>query len=205
MWYPSKVIQPASATPVSVQDAQRQCGIEAVGSDDEALLQRLIAAASRYVERYCGIRLMTQTVEAKCDGFEDFAYVSEAPVQSISYISYLDPAGEAQTLDPTGYELRNDDLDVSIVPTFGSRWPGTRPRSRITVTAVVGYDSVDEPIRQALLRLVQSFYLSVGAEASLMSETVDGVGELRYSSPVIMQQAIDGAVASLLCNYRRGV
>ncbi|WP_246678821.1 hypothetical protein [Mesorhizobium sp. B2-5-7] len=125
-------------------------------NDDE--LGLLIACARNHVEKYCNTRLVTQTVVAKCDCFGDFTRMSEAPVQSVTSIEYVDATGSPQTLADTVYELRADGLEAAITLKYGQTWPATQPRSRIAVTAVVGSDDVPPAIKYAILLFLSGGY-----------------------------------------------
>jgi uncharacterized phiE125 gp8 family phage protein len=157
MWYPPKVTTPATE-PVLVAEAKRQCNV--LHDDDDALFGALIAAARDHVERYCGTPLATQTVEMKCDAFCDLRRLSLAPAQSVSSISYIDTAGDEQTLPAASYEERFDGLEAAVVPAYGQRWPTTRPGSRITLTAVVGYEATPPALKHAMLLWIAEAYLN---------------------------------------------
>ena len=200
MWYPATVTVPAGSEPVSRDRAKVQLGITGTEHDDQ--VDGLIAAARTQVENYCGIKLVQQTVEAKCDSFCDFTRVAVAPIQSITSITYLDTAGEEQTLPTSVYELRKEGLAPAIVLKYGQVWPTIQLGSRITVTAVVGYATVPADIVLALL-------LQIGKTSSLSrpdltkrSETVEGVGSTTWGGVVEVAGQVDRAVALMLENYR---
>lgn len=177
MWYPPKVVTPPT-DPISVEDAKRQCVV--LHDDDDGLFEGYIAAARDYVEKYTGTPLAPQTVEIKCDSFADMARLPVAPVLSVA-ISYIDTAGEEQTLTDDLYELRADGLDASAIPAYGKQWPVPRHGSRITVTADVGYEQLPASIRHAMLLWISDAY------------------EQRENAATPSWTAFD----SLLCNYRR--
>ena len=152
MWHPAKQTEAPTAEPVTVAEVKSQSYID--HDDHDAQIALLIAAARDHIERYCNITALTQTIEAKCDCFDDFAYLPFAPVQSISSITYIDTDGSEQTLSSSVYELRADDLEGSIVLQYGQSWPARRVNTRITVTAVVGYTTVPPAIKHAMLLLV---------------------------------------------------
>lgn len=186
MWYPAAVTTPAAAEPVSRAQAKQQCNIDPDDTEDDALLDRLIAAARNHVEKYCGSRFAAQTITVKCDCFADMARLPEAPVASITSISYIDTAGNSQTLAASVYELRADGLEAAIVLKYSQAWPAIQPGSRITVVAVVGYAAAPEAVAQAMLGLVAHWEEN---RASVV------IGET--------SSAVDMFVDSLLCNHRR--
>lgn len=156
-WYPATITEAPADEPVTVDDLKRQIVVEE--SDDDALLERLIKSARSHVENYTGLWLVEQTITAKCDAFSDLRRLPFAPLQTLSSISYVDVDGADQTVSTSIYEVRVDGLDASIVLKFNQQWPVQRRGSRITVTAVVGYDDEIPPsISHAMLMLIAFWY-----------------------------------------------
>lgn len=154
MWYPAKVTVPPSE-PLTVVEARRQCNV--FHDDDDVYFNGLIAAARDHAERYLGTPIAEQTVEVKCDCFADFSRLSVAPVSEVD-IAYTDTDGQPQTLADSVYELRADGLEVSIVLKYGQAWPPTQVGSRISVTAVVGYEEIPPAIKHAMLLWISEAY-----------------------------------------------
>ncbi len=182
MWYPATITGAAASEPVSVAQAKLQCRIDDADTSFDAELALLIASARDYVEAYCGSRFATQTVALKCDGFADFSYLPEAPLQSVSSVEYVDGAGDDQTLATSVYEVRNDGLCSAIKLKNGQSWPSIQAGSRITVTAVVGYTSAPAAVVHAMLIFIAD---------SFMNRENAAAGEW-------------SVLDSLLCNHRRG-
>lgn len=150
MWYPATIAAPASE-PITLVQAKTQCRIETADTSFDTEIGRLITAARSHAELVCGQRFgVRSSVALKCDTFEDFARLPEAPVNSVASVSYVDIDGDAQTLADTVYELRNDGLEVSIVLKYNQSWPAIRPGSRVTVTATIGA-APSESVVQAML------------------------------------------------------
>jgi uncharacterized phiE125 gp8 family phage protein len=179
MWYPPKVTQ-APSEPISKEEAKRQCVV--LHSDDDALFDALIAAARDYVDRYCNTPLATQTIEVKCDAFCDFGRLPVAPVQSVTSIAHVATDGTDATVDAADIEPRFDGLEASIIPAYGKQWPVPRDGSRITLTAVVGYNPLPQSIKHAMLLWIAEAY------------------EKRENDATPSWTAFD----ALLCNHRRG-
>lgn len=179
MWYPATITSAASSEPVSAAEVKAQAEVDF--ADDDTLITLLIAGARAFTEKYCGTRFATQTISVKCDCFRDFAKFAEAPVQSITSITYVDANGETQTLPTSVYELRNDGLEVSIALKFGQVWPVTQTGSRVTVVAIVGYAAVPDDVKRAML-----LYIAGG-----------------YANRENAKDSDWTAFDSLLCNYRR--
>lgn len=186
MWYPAKLTQAATQEPVAPEDAKRQLRIDF--EDDDEYIDGLIAAARDHVEKYCNILLATQTVEIKCDCWRDFSRLPVAPVQSVSSVTYTATDGTTMTLDPSFYEVRADGLEGEIVAGYGKQWPATQPKSRISVSTIVGYAAAPSAVRHAILLLIGHWYENREA----VTTDQKGLADLPM------------AVDALLSNYRRG-
>lgn len=186
MWYPASVAAPASE-PVTLTQAKAQLRVD--HSDDDTLIASLIKAARAHIEAACAVRFSARTgVSFMCDGFSDLARLPEAPVSSITSITYIDAAGASQTLATTVYEVRADGLDVGIVLKTDQTWPTTQSGSRVTVTAAIGYATAPDDICHALLMLIAHWY---------ENRATVNVGNITSELPF--------AVNALISNHRRGV
>lgn len=193
MWYPANVMVAAESAPVTADEVKLRLRLDA--DDDATDVALMIAGATDYAEKYCNTRFAQQTVALKCDRFADFSYFPEAPVASVTSIEYVDSDGNDQTLDPAVYELRADGLNASLVLKAGQSWPVVKSGSRITVTAVVGYQTVPPSIKHAILVLIGDAYLN--------RESADLPAGAR-ATPGALWVAGWSTVDTLLCNYRRG-
>lgn len=156
MWYPATITAAAAGEPITLSEVKAYTSIDF--ADDDALITLLIKGARAYAEKYCGTRLMTQTVAIECDAFADMGRFPEAPLQSVASIGYVDTDGMEQTLPGSVYAVRKDGLEPSIVLNYGQAWPTLRAGSRVVVTAVVGYATIPDDIKQALLLYVTDGY-----------------------------------------------
>jgi uncharacterized phiE125 gp8 family phage protein len=200
MWYPATVTTEPETEPVTLAQAKAQC--VGAGTSDNATLERLIASERAFVEKYCGIKIVTQTLKLKCDLFANFERVPAAPIQSVTSITYTDADGATQTLDPAIYEVRADGLDAAIVLNFGQSWPAIRRGSRITVIVVAGFvDTQPDLVSAILLRIGNAFYLSK-RDPALRLESIDGVIRRDWDNTGAMDKVFRQAVTDLLENYR---
>lgn len=188
MWYPASIVTPAAGEPVTADQVKAQCRIDDTASD--TLITRLIAVARAAVEARCGTRLVQQTISAKCDRFEDLARLPFGPVKSITSINYVDADGTEQTVATTVYEARIDGLDAAIVLKRDQSWPSIGFNSRITVVAVVGYETIPPDLTHAMLLLIGGWFEN--REESVIGVTVDNLPDSL-------------SVDSLLINHRLGV
>lgn len=183
MWYPATTTTAPTVEPVALDEVKAQSRIET--TDEDIYLGGLIRAARGHIERACGIRIMTQTVAIKCDGFSDFAALPVSPIASVSSVTYSDTNGAAQTLAGTVYEARIDGGIAAIVLKSGQSWPDIQTGSRITVNVIAGAAGAPDEIKQAALMLIAHWY--VNREA---------VGQNNVAP---MPMAVD----ALLTNWRR--
>jgi hypothetical protein len=81
-------------------------------------------------------------------GFAELERLTQAPVQSIVDVRYLDANGVEQVLDAAVYESGNVDADVlrpRIRLAFGKSWPAARSRRRRPGQRDVGYTVAPKP------------------------------------------------------------
>jgi uncharacterized phiE125 gp8 family phage protein len=156
-WLPAIVsVEPASE-PVTLNEAKAQCRVD--GSDSDTELNIYIKAARIFVEEYCGIKLVAQTVVLRCSRFCDFVDLPVAPLSAVTDVKYLDTSGVEQTLDTAVYESVLVGLDPTIRLKVNQTWPAIRcANDAIRVTASAGYSTVPEPIRAAILLMVSAWF-----------------------------------------------
>jgi uncharacterized phiE125 gp8 family phage protein len=154
-------------------------------TDDDAQLTLMCDTATRYIQDYTGRQLITATYTWKREGFtngpesKDLEYwfspmpyqgrasriiqIPVLPVASITSISYVDPAGAAQTLSGSDYEF--DSVRGRLMPSASlGMWPQVSSDvfNPVTIVFVAGYGSaasnVPARIKQALASLVAYWY-----------------------------------------------
>ena len=184
MWYAANVVaKDPDGLAVPLSDVKMRLSVD--HSDDDGLLSDIVREATAYIESYCNIRLMPQTLTVQCDSFQDFRRLPDGPVfaGAIKEIGYVDQSGNSQTLDAEICSLQLDGLEASIALKAGRVWPVHRHAERITVKIEAGYgDKPPYEIRAAIMARVASVYR--GRENAPMGEWSD--------------------FDSLLINFRRG-
>jgi uncharacterized phiE125 gp8 family phage protein len=188
-WLETVVTAEPAAEPITLEQAKAQCRAEGTSADD-ALFDSYIKSARIHVEKYCGIRLVTQTIVMRCSSFCDFASLADGPLQSITSISYLDTDGAAQALDAAVYQPVLFGLSPNIRLKPNQSYPTIySAEDAITVTAQAGYGAagvVPAPIVHAIKLLVGQWYDN--------------------RSPIALGESVSeipNSVAALLSNYRR--
>lgn len=141
------VITGPSVEPVSLEFVKSHCVVS--GSDDDALLSTMIAAARRKLEQRTGAVVMERTLEVRFDAFPNGPIrLDTGPVRAIEWVKYTDGAGQDQTLSSVLYTLDNSAQYGYVIPVYGTDWPSTldTPNAvRVRYPAGVAQDASDVP------------------------------------------------------------
>ena len=152
-----KLITAPTQEPVTLGEAKDHLRVD--NADDDALISALILAARQWAEEYTGRQFVTATWDWMMDGFCNTFMVPLPPLQSVTSIKYLDTAGAEQTLASSTYRVDAVSEPGRIALDYGQSWPSTYPViNAVTVRFVAGYTTVPEPIRWALLMLINELY-----------------------------------------------
>ncbi len=175
------LVTPAASYAITLSEAKAHCRVSATDEDD--LIESLIAAASEYVEKYTGRSILAQTWRLSLDCFKDEIILPYGPVQSVTTVAYYDGEGVDQTL-ATGWLLNNTVEPERIEREVDASWPSTQTRfDAVRITYVTGFATVPAPIKHAMLLLIGHWF-----------EHREAVGDMMQELPM--------AVDALLANYR---
>jgi len=170
-----------TADPVSLADIRAHLRIDHT-LDDEALLAYLNAARLELEGKdgWLNRAFITQTWDWRLDAFPcsasrdylaayDFV-VPLPPLQSVTSIKYIDPAGTEQTLASTEYDVDAKSEPGRIRPAYGKTWPSIRyVPNAVTVRFIAGYGAgtaaIPGPIRLALIGRTGDFYTNRDTQA----------------------------------------
>lgn len=158
------LITPALTSPVSIEDARRQCRIHAGDATYDAELEGYIAAAVSYVESALNMALEPQTWRLMQDSFAGDIVLPLGPVIEIEEIAYTDTDGSPATVDPGDYLLRQlSDMRWEVSPV--SSWPDG---SAVQADFTVGYEGeldsatytsgTPAALKQAVLLLIAHWF-----------------------------------------------
>ncbi len=143
--------------------ADSSLGAEAPSTNTtgDQLLNVLIKSARQYAEQLLGRYLITQTVDLYLDEFPTQA-INMRPLQSVTEITYVDTAGDTQTLSAADYIVDSTGSPARITPAYGVSWPSTRDQvNAVKVRFVAGYGSasaVPQCVRNWMLMRIKQLY-----------------------------------------------
>jgi len=161
------------------------------GTADDALLTRLVAAASVYVQTYISRQLLTAAYTETLDGNGgDRQILRQYPLTAVSAVTIsgqVIPVSTAWNI--SGFQF--DDIGVTLLGyTF------SRARRNVTITYTAGYTAPPLDVEQAVLDMCSLRYRErdrIGyVSKSLAGETV-----------TFMVKDMSDSVRTILNNYRR--
>ena len=148
--------------PVTLAEVKNYCRIDE--DRDDALIDSLIEAARDQVETRAGRQLITATWNMYLPDFPSIIRLPRPPLQSVTSITYVDSAGDAQTESATVYTADTKSEPGLIHEAYSQSWSTHRADADdvVTVTYVAGYGDagtdVPEELKIALMMLVRSVY-----------------------------------------------
>lgn len=150
--------------PVPLEEVKAHLRVDS--SDQDALIQGYLAAATRYAQEYTWSQLITATLVQRWDRFCTALILDRNPVVSVATVQYVDTGGTTQTLTvTTDYVTDVNSRPARIVPAYSKWWPVTRGHiNDVVVTFDAGYgateSTVPAEITQAIKLLVEEMYES---------------------------------------------
>lgn len=187
---PRKVIDGPAKEPLTLEEARLWCRITSRAEDE--VVQALVKAARKRVERGTELALLTQTVEVKVDGFWGSCALElpMPPLQSVESIQYVDTAGVVQTLDPATYVVSTHRRPGRVWLAYGKSWPATRDvPEAVTVTFKAGFGDEPADLLAAAPNLVHAVRL-LTAHYDRHREAV-----LAGQAPVLVPEGIEVLIA----------
>ncbi len=152
-----------TAFPLTTDDVQEQLGIDT--DDDAQLLNRLITAATSYVDGQgvLGRAMINQTWRQAMQYPSGRVYLEMHPVTSLAAVKYYDTSNALQTDTLGNYRLIEGTDWAYVEPTSGNAWPTTFDRpDAVRIEFVAGYgaasSNIPQHIRHALLLLIAHWH-----------------------------------------------
>lgn len=179
------LVTPA-AEPVPLDELKLHLRVD--HDEEDPLIVQLGKTAREYVEQDLHRALLESEWDWKLDGFPiarrlsagsanvhsprerlpwliDYSEVLEAPLaplRSVTSITYIDPAGDQQTLSASGYAVDSLSEPARISPAQGLNWPAARRElDAVTIRFKAGWPSaaaIPEGLKLAIKQLVNLWY-----------------------------------------------
>lgn len=153
------------AEPVSLAEAKKHCNIETAFTDDDTLINALIASARESCESMTRRQLIQAGFVLRLSGFPgcDTIELPRPPLVSIESIQYVDGDGTLQTLSTDVYETDIYTTPGRAILKYGQVWPVTREqRNAVVISYTAGYGEAgsDVPalLRQGMLMRIGHWY-----------------------------------------------
>lgn len=165
-----QLITAAENYPMSLDDAKDHLRYE--DTEDDALIQDYLAAATEWAENYTRRKIATQTWDILLDDFprgsEQRIILPFGKIQAVKSITYADTATTTVTLEgPTSdtpgtdfQESLGSDVAPILMPAYGSVWPSiTKVLDAVKIRVVAGYgdigDSPYPPIPEEIVNAIR--------------------------------------------------
>ncbi len=133
------VVTPATGDPVTYDEAKDYLRVD--DDIEQALVESLITAATKWSEDHLSRFFMTQTWDLKLDRFPNVEIkVPRPPLASVSLITYINTEGNTATWAASDYQVDTDSEPGRIKPAYDKTWPTIREQfNAVTVKFVGGY------------------------------------------------------------------
>lgn len=162
--------------PATIEDAIKQTN--SVAGDDDALLDRLLNAATTTVEVETAMQLTHRHATLTIWGLEFEPMPTEIeipapiwPVESIEAITYRNASGFATALDLADVQTQLNARPSRFAMLPGKSWPEIAAGyyDQLQLDLIVGSESASESARQAVLLLVSHWFIH--REAAMTGNT----------------------------------
>lgn len=154
------LITPPDVLPVSLEEAKKHCRVEAEDTDEDTLIEGLIAGAVDLLDGPSGIlgrAIVTQVWLLELPSFPVELDLPLEPVRSVT-ITYLDASGVEQTLPEGTYELNaRPSQRTKLALANGTQMPALKDTSwpvRISIIAGFGGATACPPGLKVAIKMI---------------------------------------------------
>jgi uncharacterized phiE125 gp8 family phage protein len=163
---PAIQTSPPAMEPVSLAEAKAH--LRVTHNDDDAYISTLIKTARQSIEAQTGLGLISQGWSVFLDDWPEKGII-ELPLAPVLDIADIKVHGEDDTFaitDPSHYYEDKVSRPARIILRGSRSWvaPG-RVANGIEILLTIGFTSVPEPLREAVLQLVGHWHERRGDEA----------------------------------------
>lgn len=156
-WQSLQVVTPPAAEPLTTAQAKLHLRVDHVEEDD--YIGALIVAARVHVEEVTGLALLTQTRDAKLDGWPDCRHLQlpRPPLQSVTSITYQLEDGSTSTLSSSSYLVDTASKPGRVFLQDSADWPSEAlaPGASVTVRYVAGYGAAGSAVPAPLVHAIR--------------------------------------------------
>ena len=140
--------------PVTLDEAKLNLKVDCDADDD--LITGLIVTARRWCEDYENRAYITQTITAKTFWLPDQIILPRPLLQSVTSVTYVDTAGDTQTLSDTLYDVDTVREPGQIARAFNATYPTVRGDvNGVTIVYVAGYGDASTDVPQETIQAIQ--------------------------------------------------
>lgn len=169
-------VQPPQELPITLDEARIQCMLDADLTDENSLIESLIASAVDVCQRYTGRPLMSQQMRY-VGGFKSCVELSPN-LLSVESVAYIDQSGDEQTLASDQYYVDKASIVGGVSP-IGS-WPDVNRNhpQPVVIEFTAGYEQVPDSIKQCIRLLVGHWFRnrdSMGSVSDGLKYSVDSL------------------------------
>ena len=146
--------------PIGVEETKLHLRLDY--DNEDSWVGQQIAAARAYVEDMTGRQLVTATRKLILDYFPCGIELPQAPLLTVTGITYVDTDGDTQTLSTDIYTVDTDSVPGRVYLAYNQSWPDTRQQPKaVEITYTCGYGDpcdVPEGIKSIMKLLIGGWY-----------------------------------------------
>jgi len=136
--------------PITIADAKAHLNV--MSDDDDTLIEVLITAAREHAEAITKRSFITQTFDYHVDVFRRCIELPQLPLQSVTFVKYIDNNGIEQTVDTSIYSVDTNSEPGRIFLAYNQVWPISRaiPHA-VTIEFVAGYGDDENDVPKSII------------------------------------------------------
>jgi uncharacterized phiE125 gp8 family phage protein len=140
--------------PITLNEAKLNLRVNC--TDDDALITALIVAARRWCEQYENRAYITQTITANTFWLPAQIILPLPLLQSVTSVTYIDTAGDTQTLSSDLYDVDTVREPGRITRAFNATYPSIRGDvNGVTIVYKAGYGNASTDVPQETIQAIQ--------------------------------------------------